>query len=176
MLYSLVLKRIALLDVFVLCSFYSFRIVAGALISSTPLSQWFLAFSLFFFLSLAMAKRYSELVHAGELLKSGNSGRGYRAEDRDLLLALGTGSSFAAVIILSLYVNRQEVLALYSSPQYLFLICPIILYWLSRNWLLAHRGELKEDPVTLSIRDRASYLVALASAVVIAASLIKTKF
>lgn len=176
MLYSFVLKKIALLDVFVLCSFYSFRIVAGALISATPLSQWFLAFSLFFFLSLAMAKRYSELVHAGELLKSGNSGRGYRTEDRDLLLALGVSSSFAAVIILSLYVHSQEVLALYSSPQYLFLICPIMLYWLSRNWLLAHRGELKEDPVTLSIRDRASYAVALASAAVIAASLIKTKF
>ncbi len=172
MWYSLQLKKIALLDVFVLSSFYSFRILAGALISGTPLSQWFLAFSMFFFLTLAMAKRYSELVHAGNLVKSGNSGRGYRSDDRELLMALGVGSSFAAVVILSLYVHSQEVRVLYLSPEYLFLLCPIVLYWLSRNWLLAHRGELKEDPVTLAIRDRVSYGVALASALVIAASMV----
>ncbi len=172
MLYSLYLKKIALLDVFVLSSFYSFRILAGALISATPLSQWFLAFSMFFFLSLAMAKRYSELLHAGGLVDAGNSGRGYRTGDRELLLSLGIGSSFSAVVIFSLYVQSQDVRLLYSSPEVLLLLCPVLLYWLSRTWLLAHRGELKEDPVTLAIRDPVSYGVALASAAVIAASMI----
>jgi 4-hydroxybenzoate polyprenyltransferase/phosphoserine phosphatase len=172
MLYSLYLKKIALLDVFVLSSFYSVRILAGALISATPLSQWFLAFSMFFFLSLAMAKRYSELLHASDLVQAGNSGRGYRTGDRELLLSLGVGSSFSAVVIFSLYVHSPEVRLLYSSPEFLFLLCPIVLYWLSRTWLMAHRGELKEDPVTLAIRDPVSYGVALASAAVIAASMI----
>jgi 4-hydroxybenzoate polyprenyltransferase len=171
MIYSLYLKKIALLDVFVLSSFYSFRILAGALISDTPLSQWFLAFSMFFFLSLAMAKRYSELVHASDLVKDGNSGRGYRTNDRELLLSLGVASSFSAVVIFSLYVHSQDVLVLYSSPDFLFMLCPILLYWLSRNWLMAHRGELKEDPVTLAIRDRVSYGVALACALVIVLSM-----
>ena len=171
MLYSLYLKKIALLDVFVLSSFYSFRILAGALISETPLSQWFLAFSLFFFLSLAMAKRYSELFHASDLVKAGNSGRGYHTGDREVLLSLGVGSSFSAVVIFSLYVHSQDVRVLYSSPEVLFFLCPIILYWLSRTWLLAHRGALNEDPVTLAIRDPVSYGVALASAAVIAASI-----
>jgi 4-hydroxybenzoate polyprenyltransferase/phosphoserine phosphatase len=171
-LYSLYFKKIALLDVFILASFYSFRILAGALISATPLSQWFLAFSMFVFLSLAMAKRYSELLHASGLIRAGNSGRGYHAGDRELLLSLGVGSSFSAVVIFSLYVHSQDVLVLYSSPEFLFLLCPIVLYWLSRNWLLAHRGELKEDPVTLAMRDPVSYGVALASAFVIAASMI----
>jgi 4-hydroxybenzoate polyprenyltransferase/phosphoserine phosphatase len=175
MLYSLYLKKIALLDVFVLAGFYSVRILAGALISATPLSQWFLAFSMFFFLSLAMAKRYSELLHAGGLVKAGNSGRGYRVGDRELLLSLGTGSSFSAVVIFSLYVHSQDVGLLYASPEFLFLLCPIVLYWLSRTWLLAHRGELNEDPVTLAIRDPVSYGVALASVAVIAASLIRVK-
>ena len=176
MLYSLYLKKIALLDVFVLSSFYSFRILAGALISATPLSQWFLAFSMFFFLSLAMAKRYSELLHASDLVSAGNSGRGYHTGDRELLLSLGVGSSFSAVVIFSLYVQSQDVRLLYSSPEFLLLLCPIVLYWLSRNWLLAHRGELKEDPVTLAIRDPVSYGVALASAAVIAASMINMSF
>jgi 4-hydroxybenzoate polyprenyltransferase/phosphoserine phosphatase len=172
MLYSLYLKKIALLDVFVLSSFYSFRILAGALISATPLSQWFLAFSMFFFLSLAMAKRYSELLHARDLVMAGNSGRGYHTGDRELLLSLGVGSSFSAVVIFSLYVHSPEVRLLYSSPEFLFLLCPIVLYWLSRTWLMAHRGELKEDPVTLAIRDPVSYGVAVASAAVIAASMV----
>ncbi len=171
MLYSFYLKKIALLDVFVLSSFYSFRILAGALITATPLSQWFLAFAMFFFLSLAMAKRYSELVHASDLVKAGNSGRGYYTGDRELLLSLGVGSSFSAVVIFSLYVHSPDVRLLYSSPAFLFLLCPIVLYWLSRTWLMAHRGELKEDPVTLAIRDPVSYGVALASLAVIAASM-----
>jgi len=172
MAYSLYLKKIALLDVFVLSGFYSFRILSGALISRTPLSQWFLAFSMFFFLSLAMAKRYSELLHAVDLVRAGNSGRGYHTGDRELLLSLGVGSSFSAVVIFSLYVHSPEVRLLYSSPEFLFLLCPIVLYWLSRTWLMAHRGELKEDPVTLAIRDPVSYGVAVASAAVIAASMV----
>ena len=176
MFYSLYLKKVALLDVFVLSSFYSFRILAGSLISATPLSQWFLAFSMFFFLSLAMAKRYSELLHATDLVASGNSGRGYHVHDREMLLSFGVGSSFASVVILSLYVQSQDVRVLYSSPEWLLLLCPIVLYWLGRTWLLAHRGELKEDPVTLAIRDRVSYAVAAAAAVAIAASMMRITF
>ena len=127
---------------------------------------------MFFFLSLAMAKRYSELLLASDLISGGNSGRGYHTGDRELLLSLGVGSSFSAVVIFSLYVHSPEVRLLYSSPELLFLLCPIVLYWLSRTWLMAHRGELKEDPVTLAIRDPVSYGVAVASAAVIAAGMI----
>jgi 4-hydroxybenzoate polyprenyltransferase/phosphoserine phosphatase len=172
MWYSISLKKIVLLDVFVLSSFYSVRLLAGALIASIPLSQWFLVFSLFFFLSLAMAKRYSELVHAQELITSGRSGRGYIGNDREVILVLGIASSFASVIILSLYVHSQEVGVLYRNPEPLLLLCPIILYWLSRLWLQAHRGDLHDDPITLAIGDPVSYAVGAASALAIAASVL----
>jgi 4-hydroxybenzoate polyprenyltransferase len=158
--YSLRLKKVAIFDVFVLSSFYSIRIWAGALITGTPLSQWFLGFSLFFFLSLAMAKRYSELVHAAELADSGNSGRSYRAGDRELLMNIGMASCFSAIVILSLYVHSNEVMALYRRPGLLLLLCPLILYWTCRIWLKAQRGELDEDPVTLAMQDPVSYGVA----------------
>jgi 4-hydroxybenzoate polyprenyltransferase len=158
--YSLRLKKVAIFDVFVLSSFYTIRIWAGGLITGTPLSQWFLGFSLFFFLSLSMAKRYSELVHAAELADSGNSGRSYRAGDRPLLMNIGTASCFSAIVILSLYVHSNEVMALYSRPGMLLLLCPLILYWTCRIWLKAQRGELNEDPVTLAMRDPVSYGVA----------------
>src|SRR4029077_4332159 len=109
-------------------------------------------------------------------VKTGNSGRSYHPGDGELLLALGVGSSFSAVVIFSLYVQSQDVRLLYSSPEFLLLLCPIVLYWLSRTWLLANRGELMEDPVTLAIRDPVSYGVALASAVIIAASMIHTNW
>jgi len=168
--YSLQLKRILLVDIFVLSSFYTFRIWAGSVITSIPLSDWFLAFSLFFFLSLALAKRYSELVHAGELVGSGNSGRAYVGGDRDLLMHLGVGSSFSAVIILAVYAHSNEFLLLYRRPEPLLLTCPVILYWLSRAWLKAHRGELNEDPITLSIRDPVTYVVAIIVLAVLALS------
>jgi len=170
--YSISIKKIVLLDVFILSSFYSIRLLAGALITATLLSQWFLVFSLFFFLSLAMAKRYSELMHAEELVKSGQSGRGYIGNDRELILALGVGSSFASVVILSLYVHSQEVGLLYRKPGPLLLVCPIILYWMSHIWLKAHRGELNEDPVTFAIRDPVSYAVGVAAVLAVAASML----
>lgn len=160
--YSLALKRKPLADVFVLTSFYGIRIVTGALITLTPLSSWFLIFSMFFFFSLALAKRYSELMHAASLLDSGNSGRGYRAEDSPLLLTMGVSSAFAAVIVFSFYTRSPEVSRLYPHPQPLLLIAPILLYWLVRVWLQAGRGELKEDPVTLAMRDPMSYIVGFA--------------
>lgn len=160
LLYSVYLKKIVLLDVFVLSGFYVVRIWAGAVAASVPLSDWFLAFSLFFFLSLATAKRYSELVHAGGLVGSGKSGRAYVEADRALLMPLGVGSAFASVIILALYEHSQELLLFYRRPEALLLICPIILYWLSRVWLKAGRGELDDDPLTLSIHDPATYAVA----------------
>ena len=86
------------------------------------------------------------------------------------------GSTFSAVVILSLYVQSPDVRMLYVAPEYLFLLCPIVLFWLSRTWLLAHRGELNEDPVTLAIRDRVSYGVGFASAVVIAASMTRMRW
>jgi 4-hydroxybenzoate polyprenyltransferase/phosphoserine phosphatase len=160
--YSLVLKRLPLVDVFVLTSFYGIRIVTGALITLTPLSSWFLIFSMFFFFSLALAKRYSELKHAAILLDTGNSGRGYRAEDSPLLSTMGVASAFASVIVFSFYTRSPEVSHLYPHPQPLLLIAPMLLYWLVRVWLQAGRGELKEDPVTLAVRDPMSYIVGFA--------------
>ena len=160
--YSAWLKRKPLADVFVLTSFYGIRIVTGALINRTALSYWFLIFSMFFFFSLALAKRYSELMHAHELVRSGTSGRGYHAEDSNLLLTMGVASAFAAVIVFSFYTRSPEVMALYPAPGPLLMIVPLLLYWLVRVWLQAGRGELKDDPVTLAMRDPMSYAIGAA--------------
>ena len=159
--YSWKLKRAPLLDVFVLSTFYTIRIWAGGLISGIPVSDWLMAFSLFFFLSLAMAKRHSELQRASRLVEEGDSGRGYVLKDRELLAMFGIASSFAAVVILCLYARSPVVNSLYGSSAELLWLCPLVLYWLTRVWLLAGRGELDDDPVLFAVRDRTSWVLAV---------------
>jgi 4-hydroxybenzoate polyprenyltransferase len=159
--YSVSFKRIALADVFILASFYTFRILTGGVIAPVRLSAWFIVFSGLFFFSLAAAKRYSELVHAEVLVVSGNSGRAYRVGDRSLLSELGIASAFAAIVIFCLYTQSADVMMLYARPSFLLAVAPLVLFWVARLWLRAHRGELNEDPILLAFKDPMSYCVGL---------------
>jgi len=154
--YSVALKRVVLMDVMVLAFFYAFRIFAGAVAIDVEMSSWLLAYSIFIFFSLALLKRYSEMTFLsraeGEL-----TGRGYRKSDLDALAMLGAASGFLSVLVLALYVSSDEVVALYTHPQALWLLCPVMLYWISRVWLLAHRGEITDEPIIFALRDPASY-------------------
>lgn len=166
--YSWKLKKVPLLDVFVLSSFYTIRIWAGGFISAIPVSEWLTTFSLFFFLSLAMAKRHSELQRASKFVENGDSGRGYVVNDRDLLAMFGIASSFASAVILCLYARSSEVSRLYADPAQLLWLCPLVLYWMTRIWLLAGRGELDHDPVLFAVRDRVSWTLAAMAIAILA--------
>src|SRR6185369_4866488 len=127
----------------------------GAATAIAP-SPWLLGFSLFFFLSLAFVKRYAEL----RMLDSDQTslrGRGYYADDLSLITINGTVSGYIAVLVAALYINGDRVTGIYRHPEILWLICPLLLYWISRIWMLAHRGELHDDPVLFAIRDRTSW-------------------
>ena len=157
--YSLKLKRIVMIDVVLLAGLYTARIIGGAVVISADLSFWLLAFSMFIFLSLAFLKRYTELQSASALGKSQASGRGYSVDDLPLLQSLGTASGYIAVMVMALYINSPESVDLYRHPQVLWLICPILLYWMSRMWVIAHRGGMHDDPVVFAATDRVSQLV-----------------
>ena len=157
--YSLWLKQVVLVDVVTLAGLYTLRIFAGAAVMETPPSFWLLAFSVFFFLSLALVKRYSEMRVLRKAGKEHAPGRGYRGEDLPLLASVGTASGFAAVVVAALYLNSADVSKLYRSPEWLWLICPLLLYWISRVWLLASRGEVHDDPVVFALRDHGSQIV-----------------
>ena len=170
--YSLDLKRRAVLDVVVLAGLYVVRVMAGGAAADVPVSGWLLAFSMFFFLSLAFAKRFAEL----RLIESGAAGanarRGYAVGDAPLLAAAGLATGYLAVLVLALYTTSPEVVALYARPQLLWLIGPLLLYWITRLWLTAQRGHLDDDPILYAAKDPASYAVgALTAATLLAASL-----
>jgi 4-hydroxybenzoate polyprenyltransferase len=158
--YSFVLKRRHLLDVICLASLYTIRVVAGSTLVDAPLSQWFLAFSIFFFFSLALVKRVAELR---PLIASGEqtvAGRGYLAPDLPTLTSLGTAASMASSLVFCLYITSTEVTRLYHHPSLLWIGLPLFLYWQARVWLLTSRGRMNEDPVVFALKDRMSYLIA----------------
>ena len=165
--YSLRFKRVEMLDVTVLAGLYTVRIIAGAVAIAVPLSFWLLAFSMFIFLSLAILKRYTELA---VMLADGRvqaSGRGYATADLPLLQSLGGASGYIAVLVLALYINSPDSIELYSRPHVLWLLCPLLLYWISRAWAMAHRGRMHDDPVVFAVTDRVSQGVALLFALVV---------
>lgn len=168
--YSFFLKRVALVDVFVLAGLYGLRILAGAAAIGVPVSHWLLAFSLFAFLSLALAKRYVEVAHVAARDGSQVEGRGYAAGDGALLGTLGIVSGYLSVLVFALYITSGEVQVLYGTPVLLWLIGPLLLFWITRIWFLAYRGRLHEDPLLFALRDGASYAIGAAVLAVMVAS------
>ncbi len=169
--YSLVLKRKMLVDVLTLAGLYTLRVVAGAAAIGVSVSQWLLVFSMFIFLALALVKRHAELVLriAGGLPDPAN--RDYRVADLPVLVALAAAAGCAAVVVLALYIAGPEQLLLYRHRCWLYLICPLLLYWFARVLMRSNRGELPDDPVVFALKDPVSLgAAALAVAVVAVAA------
>ncbi|HXP08174.1 MAG TPA: UbiA family prenyltransferase [Acidobacteriaceae bacterium] len=164
--YSLSLKKIVLVDVVVLSSLYTIRMLAGSEATHDPVSPWLAAFSIFLFLSLAMVKRFSELQNLHARGATPTSARGYLLSDIEQLRSFGTSSAYASIVIFALYINGRDVVALYHHPTRMWLITPLLILWISRVWLLASRGLLDEDPVVFALKDRMSLLLCLGVAAV----------
>ncbi|RAU45502.1 MULTISPECIES: UbiA family prenyltransferase [unclassified Pseudomonas] len=158
--YSLQLKRLMAWDVIALAMLYTARIIAGVAAFNLTLTFWILAFSMFIFLSLAMVKRYAELRDArAREVNTFARGRGYYPGDLDMIASLGASSGYLAVMVLALYIQDAKTTALYVTPHVIWLACPLLLFWVTRVWMLTHRGQMNEDPVVFAIRDRTSQLI-----------------
>jgi 4-hydroxybenzoate polyprenyltransferase len=160
LLYSVWLKSRPLVDVLLLAGLYTLRILAGGAATGIALTPWLLAFSMFLFLSLAFAKRHAELAHAED--DAGHlKARGYRRDDIELIETVGITSGYLAVLVVAIYINDPLAATLYRHPLLLWLICPILLYWITRIWLFARRRALHQDPILFALRDPVSWITAL---------------
>lgn len=166
-LYSLALKRLLLIDCFVLALLYSLRILAGASVSHYPVSFWLLAFSIFLFLSLAFVKRYAELKDYLIV------GRAYHVEDGLLIQILGVTSGYLSALVLALYLNSAEVLVLYATPSIMWAAVPIYLFWISWMWMQAQRGHMHDDPLVFALKNRTSLLTGCIFAVMLIISTLR---
>ena len=169
--YSFRLKRMMLIDVFALAALYTVRIVAGGAAGGIVLSDWLIMFSVMIFLSLAMVKRYTELDAMQREGKGSAAGRGYLTEDMSIVRSFGTAAGYVAVLVLALYMNSSDVRILYRHPQTLWILFGLLLYWISRVWMFAFRGQMHDDPIVFAIKNRASLsIIALCVLTVLAAS------
>ncbi|WP_102484240.1 UbiA family prenyltransferase, partial [Vibrio splendidus] len=159
--YSFKLKRMVMVDVITLAMLYTVRIIAGGVVLGLDLTFWLLAFSMFIFLSLAMVKRYAELYEAREAGLEVTRGRGYHPSDFEIISSLGTASGYLSVLVLSLYINEKSTSAMYHYPTLIWLACPLLLYWISRTWMITHRGLMNDDPVVFAMKDRVSQIVGI---------------
>ena len=159
--YSFYFKGIAILDVCVLAGLFTLRVISGVVAIEAAWSFWLLAFSMFFFLSLAFAKRFSELDNLRREGRSSTLGRGYYVDDLPMLKSSGVASGYISILVVALYINSEKVGQMYAYPEILWLICPLLLYWIGRIWMIAGRGELHEDPVVFAMRDGTSIKTAL---------------
>jgi 4-hydroxybenzoate polyprenyltransferase len=166
--YTMDVKERVVIDVLVLAILYTYRLLAGGAATGIELSTWLLAFSMFLFLSLALVKRYSELDSISGPGDQKAKGRGYRKSDLPLILSLGTSSGYLAVLVLALYISSDDILVQYASPGLLWGLCILLLYWISRTWMLTHRGKMNHDPVVFALTDRNSQVVGIISVAIIA--------
>jgi 4-hydroxybenzoate polyprenyltransferase len=157
--YSLSFKKVELLDVLVLGCLYTLRIVGGAAAIDIRPSIWLLAFSMFLFMSLALVKRYSELMTMRTVDGERATARSYQLGDAELLASAGTASGYVAVLVLALYIASGAAQMLYSRHQLMWLVCPLLLYWVGYLWLNAHRGKMHHDPLVFAMRDRRSRIL-----------------
>ena len=162
--YSLFFKHHVLFDVIVLAGLYALRVAAGSAAVKIWPSPWLLAFSIFLFLSLALVKRYAELVPLGDAAAESAAARGYQPGDRELLAAMGAASGYVAVLVLAIYIASGTAQLLYSRHEFIWFLCPLLLYWISHVWLMAHRGKMNDDPLVFALRDRASRIVLVLAA------------
>jgi 4-hydroxybenzoate polyprenyltransferase len=156
--YTFALKRKMLADVIALASLYTIRVVAGAVAISVTMSEWLLGFSMFIFTALALVKRYVELIARLDKDLSDPANRNYRKSDLDIVAALAAAAGFNAVTIFALYISSDAVRPLYRHAEALWLICPILMYWLGRALLMAHRRLMDDDPIVFALRDWNSYV------------------
>lgn len=164
--YSFYLKRVAVVDVLLLSGLYTLRLLAGGAATGTWISQWLAGFSTFLFLSLATVKRFSELENLRERGSNAMPGRGYNVADLEQIRSFGTASAYAGIVMFMLYIGRPDVTGLYHHATRLWLIVPLLIFWLNRVWLLASRGQMDDDPVVFAMRDGMSLAIGIAVVVI----------
>jgi 4-hydroxybenzoate polyprenyltransferase len=170
LVYSAYVKKLLLADVVALTSFYTIRVLYGGVATGITLSIWTLAFSVFTFFTLAATKRINDLAGSKMDPTGLLTRRAYRPTDRDPLVAQASATANLSILVLILYLNSPQVSALYHRPEFLWAICPALMYWFNRTITLANRGTLSDDPIQFLAGDKVTYVVmaAIAGAILLA--------
>jgi 4-hydroxybenzoate polyprenyltransferase len=169
-LYSLLLKRVLVIDVLVLALLCTLRVIAGHLATGVPFSFWLLSFAFFLFLSLAFSKRAADSIQHRRDNQEAVPGRSFVTPDLDAVCIAGISSGVLSSLLLALYINSDSVQLLYQRPALLWGLQPILLYYIARLWTLCRKGELTDDPLIYTVKAPSTYGAALLAILVLLAA------
>ncbi len=148
--YSLLLKKIVILDVFAIASGFVLRVIAGAVVISVVISPWLIICTILLSLFLGLSKRRHEIE---TLEGSGHSHRAVLANYSTYLLDQMIGVVTAsAVVCYALYTMAPETVARFHTHNLLFTI-PFVLYGIFRYLFLIHKKGEGGNPETVLTTD-----------------------
>ena len=150
--YSLKLKRMRWVDIAVLASLYTLRVVAGAAATDIHVSGYLLVFIFPVFLALGCVKRLTELTLAtsDERLP----GRGYGRPDRPDLLNVASLGVVAALVAFFLYSFTEHALSLYKTQWLMWVAGLPLAWWMIRMVRLGWHGKQDYDPIVFAMKDK----------------------
>ena len=159
--YTFLLKKLIILDILVLSSFYNLRIYIGQIVNEIPISLWFFSFTTFLFLFLAILKRYIDL-QLGSKIKDNTI---YFLQDKNILINMSIASYFAAIIVFFLYINSYIAYETFQNRASLWLIAILLFYWFSRLLIFVARNKIN-DLILFVIKDVSSYVCFLFTVII----------
>ena len=157
-LYTFFFKKIVIIDLLILSLLYTSRILGGGYIADTSTSLSLLLFSVFFFTSLAAVKRLIELVNIIRFKKKKIHGREYTIKHKKMIYWIAILTGWISILVLIFHINSPVVIKQYSFPDILWIICFVMLFWISRIIYVSNKGQIKDDPIVYAISDKISYL------------------
>ena len=157
-LYTFFFKKIVIIDLLILSLLYTSRILGGGYIADTSTSLSLLLFSVFFFTSLAAVKRLIELVNIIKFKKKRIHGREYTIKHKKMIYWIAILTGLISILVLIFHINSPVVIKQYSFPDILWIICFVMLFWISRIIYVSNKGQIKDDPIVYAISDKISYL------------------
>jgi 4-hydroxybenzoate polyprenyltransferase len=163
-LYSLSIKRFLGMDVIFIALLFVYRVLLGFLVAELTVSPWLVMFAFFMFLSIAMSKRYSELMFSGQ---NKIQGRAYTSEDAIVIIQSGLISGFLATLVFGLYINSTQIMELYSRPEILWIGIPLLCFWILHLWMHTNRNRTGHDPLIWAVKDPWSLFVVTSALVIV---------
>ena len=149
-LYSWVLKRVVLLDVFVISAGFVLRVVSGGVIIHVEISPWLVVCATLLALFLALSKRRHELVVLGKDASNHRSILAhYSPYFLDQLIGIVTAST---VMSYALYTLSSDVQVKFPGKRLDFTI-PFVLFGIFRYLYLVHQNEEGGNPTRLLFTD-----------------------
>jgi 4-hydroxybenzoate polyprenyltransferase len=149
-LYSVKLKHIAIVDIFIIATGFVLRLFAGASVVDTTLSMWIIIITFLLALFLAIAKRRDDILLSLQGKQTRKNIDGYNLEFVNATMIL-----MSSVIIVSyILYTVSEAVILRLGSEYLYLTTFFVILGIIRYMQITFVEENSGSPTKIVLKDR----------------------